>query len=188
MRTPGMRTPGLLAAGLFVVLAAVTACQSGTSAGAGTQPSVGPTLSTSAVAPTPPTSLALPPIKVTPTTPGSTPPSIHPPTMLPVPAQPRTPVPAGQINTSRMVNPPSNVEVSSDGKYVVFTAEQSGCQLITAQATSQTTTEVTILVTTTSTRKGTQMCPMIVRQVYVVVQLAAPLGGRMIVFQAVTAH
>ncbi len=108
--------------------------------------------------------------------------------MLPIPSQPRTTVPAGQIQSGSMTNPPRNVQVSSDGRYIVFTAEQAGCELITAQATTQTPAQVTIQVTTTSNRRGTQMCPMIVREVYVVVQLAAPLAARTIVFQGINGH
>lgn len=184
-----MRT-GLLATGLFVVLAAVTACQSGTSGSAGASLDTAPAApSITGSAPVPPTSTSLPPVRVTPTMPTvGGPPIVHPPTVLPVPAQPRTVVPAAEIDSRGMVNPPANVQVTADGRYIVFTAEQAGCQVITAQATTQTSTQVTIVVTTTSTHTGTQMCPMIVRQVYVTVQLGAPLNGRTIVFQGVNGH
>jgi hypothetical protein len=96
------------------------------------------------------------------------------------------PVPAGQLNTGTMNAPPLGVEAA--GNDVMFNAEQSGCQVITAQTTTQTATQVTIQVITTNTSKGNQMCPMIVRVVPVVAQLSAPLGSRTIVFQAVTRH
>jgi hypothetical protein len=105
---------------------------------------------------------------------------------VPVPSGALVPVPAGQLKTGGMSAPPQGVEVT--GNDVVFNAEQSGCQVITAQATSQTATQVTIQVITTNTGRGNQMCPMIVRVVPVVAQLSAPLGNRTIVFQAVTRH
>lgn len=178
-----MRTGGLLTVGLFVVLATVTACNSATSAGSGAALITGsaPNPASSAV---PSESVA-----VTPTGPLVGPPTIaKPPTVLPVPSQPRGNVPASQVDSSAMVNPPRNVQVSSDGRYVVFIAEQSGCQQITAQATSQTAAQVIIQVITTNTSKGNQMCPMIVREVTVVAQLNAPLNGRTVVFQGVMKH
>lgn len=191
IRPPHVRT-GLLAAGLFVVLGAVAACQSGTSgAAAGASLDVAPsTPSITGSAPVPPTGTS-PPVAGAPTSAppaGGAPASIHPPTALPVPSQPRIPVPPGEVDSRGMVNPPVNVQVTQDGRYVVFGAEQAGCQVITAQATAQTATQVTIVVNTRSTHTGTQMCPMIVRQVYVTVQLSAPLNGRTIVFQGVNGH
>ncbi|HVV23908.1 MAG TPA: hypothetical protein VHF06_31030 [Pseudonocardiaceae bacterium] len=111
-----------------------------------------------------------------------------PPTVVSPPAGSRTPVPPGEINSAGMVNPPQGVQVSSDGRYIIFQAEQSGCQRISAQATTQTATSVTILVTTTNTQKAHQMCPMIVRQVVVTAALNAPLNGRTIIFQGVVKH
>lgn len=104
------------------------------------------------------------------------------------PAGGRTTVPAGQINASGMVAPPQGVQVTDDGKFVVFNAEQSGCQKISAQTTAQTATQVTIQVITTNTSQGNQMCPMIVRVVQVSAPLNAPLGTRTIVFQTLSAH
>lgn len=184
-----MRNAGLAVIGLFLALASISACGPTTpTSGGGPQVD---TLSVTGSAPTPPTSgsTTAPATSTTPPTtskPGTTPPpSVARPTGLPVPSQPRHPVPPSQIDTAGMANPPQAVEVTSDGLYVVFTAEQSGCQRITAQATTQTPTRVTILVTTWLTNKPGQMCPMIVRQVLVVAKLDAPLGGRGIVFEGV---
>jgi hypothetical protein len=124
--------------------------------------------------------------KVVPPTPVPAPPAGGGHTTVPAPPAGRVPVPAGQINTAGMNAPPQGVEVT--GNDVVFNAEQSGCQVITAQATTQTATQVTIQVITTNTSKGNQMCPMIVRVVPVVAHLNAPLGSRTIVFQAVSKH
>jgi hypothetical protein len=170
-----MRTGQLLVTACFVVLAAA-ACSTAGSATAG---SGGATLGTTAPAVTstvvPPTPVPAPPAGGGHTT-----------TTVPAPGGARVPVPAGQINNGSMNTPPLGVEVT--GNDVVFNAEQSGCQVITAQATTQTATQVTIQVITTNTSKGNQMCPMIVRVVPVVAHLNAPLGGRTIVFQAVTKH
>lgn len=172
-RLSGMRTGQLLVTACFVVLAAA-ACGTAGSATAGAG---GATLGTT----TPAVTTVLPPTPV-PAPPGgggrtST---------VPVPSGARVPVPAGQLDTGTMNAPPQGVEVT--GNDVVFNAEESGCQLITAQATTQTATRVTIQVITTNTGKGNQMCPMIVRVVPVVAHLNAPLGSRTIVFQAVTKH
>jgi hypothetical protein len=167
-----MRTGQLLVTACFVVLAAA-ACGTAGSATAGS----GATLGTSSPAVTttaPPTPVVVPPAGGAGTS------------TLPVPAGGRVPVPAGQLNTGGMNAPPQGVETT--GNDVVFNAEESGCQVITAQATSQTATQVTIQVITTNTGRGNQMCPMIVRVVPVVAQLNAPLGSRKIVFQAVTRH
>jgi hypothetical protein len=183
-----MGTGRPLVIGLFVVLASVTACQSTTTAGApaSTPVSSAPTLSTSSPGPVGTTAQ-------TPSTPGgeppvTTPPATTAPSVVPVPAEPMRAVPAAQVNTAGMVNPPQSVQVTADGRYVVFTAEESGCQRITAQTTTQTSTEVTIVVTTTSTSKPGQLCPMIVRQVVVAAELSVPLGGRTVVFDGVTTH
>jgi hypothetical protein len=172
-----MRTGQLLVAACFVMLTAA-ACggASGTAAaGSGAVLTTGttPPATTTTVAPGNPTGV---PVPVKPTT--------APPAAGGTPSK----VPSGQINSSGMTAPPQGVEVSGDGKQLTFTAEQSGCQLITAQATTQTATQVTVLVITTNTSKGNQMCPMIVRVVQVTAQLNAPLGNRTIVFQAVTKH
>lgn len=190
VRPAYMRNAGLAVIGLLLVLASISACGPATTASGGPQ---APSLSITGSAPSPPTSgSTTPPATSTspPTTsrPGTVPPSVARPTVLPVPPQPRHPVPASQIDTAGMVNPPQAVEVTSDGLYVVLTVEQSGCQRITAQTTTQTPTQVTILVTTLLTNKPGQMCPMIVRQVLVASRLDAPLGGRRIVFQGVTKH
>jgi hypothetical protein len=110
------------------------------------------------------------------------------PPVLPLPKLPRTPVPPGQVHSGGMATPPAGVQVTKDGKQVVFDVEQSGCQHITGQATSQTSTSVAIQVVDTITSHGGQVCPMIVRQVPVTVALNAPLGNRTIVFSSVTKH
>jgi hypothetical protein len=185
-----MRTGRVLVAAGFVLLtAAACGSQSGAAgAGAGgTSPSV--TLGTTAAAP--PSTVTSPP-GTPPTgvvTGGPvTPPGKGMPTALPVPDQPKTAVPPGQISSGGMANPPQGVQVTSDGRYLVFNAEQSGCEQITAQTATQTTSLVTVQVITTNTSKGGQVCPMIVREVPVVAQLAAPLKTRKIVFQGVTKH
>jgi hypothetical protein len=166
-----MRTrTALTAAGCFALLT-LAACgsQATTSPATGTGPTI-------AVAP--PTSVPVDP----------------PLTPVPLPTgQPVTPpgaaakvVPAGQIDTSHLAaNPPRTVGTTSDGKRVVFTVEQSGCQHIAGRAGTQTATSVTIQVITTTTTQGNQVCPMIVRDVPVSVALNAPLGSRMVVFVSI---
>jgi hypothetical protein len=83
-----------------------------------------------------------------------------------------------------MLTPPQTVGTSGDD--VVFVAQQSGCEQVTAAATAQTQTSVTILVVTTVTTRGNQMCPMYVREVPIVVHLNAPLGNRELTFQGET--
>jgi hypothetical protein len=171
-----MRTGQLLVTACFVVLVAA-ACGTAGSATAGSGATLGtssPGATTTAPPIVPPTPVVAPPAGGTGTS------------TVPVPAGARVPVPAGQVKTGGLSAPPQGVEVT--GNDVVFNAEESGCQVITAQATSQTATQVTIQVITTNTGRGNQMCPMIVRVVPVVAQLNAPLGSRTIVFQAVTRH
>ncbi|HWC81624.1 MAG TPA: hypothetical protein VG756_16860 [Pseudonocardiaceae bacterium] len=97
-------------------------------------------------------------------------------------------VPQNQINAAAVQkNAPTQVQTAG-GRYVIFTAEQSGCEQITGQATQQTASQVMISVITTNSASGGQMCPMIVRNVQVIVELSAPLNNRTIVFQSVTRH
>jgi hypothetical protein len=187
-----MRTGRVLAAAGFVLLAAV-ACGSQDSA-AGTGGGSG-TLTTASVPATLPTKIGTPSGPMSPPTGIITGQPVPPPgtgsgrpTIIPVPNGPRSPVPPGQISSGGMTNPPQGVQVTSDGRYLVFNAEQSGCQQITAQAAAQTAAMVTVQVVTTNTSKGNQVCPMIVRNVQVVAQLNAPLKARKIVFQGVTKH
>jgi hypothetical protein len=183
-----MRTGRVLATACFVVLAAA-ACGSPSSGSAGAG-SAGATLGTSASQP-PSTTTAPTTTTTTPATPVpivGQPPVNGTPSTVPVPPLPRTPVPPGQIDSGGMANPPEGVQVTDNGLDVVFNAEQSGCQVITAQTTAQTATRVTIQVVTTSTSNGNQMCPMIVRMVPVVAQLGNPLASRTILFQGVTKH
>jgi hypothetical protein len=171
-----MRAGQLLASACFVVLAAAACGTAGsaTAGGGATLGTTAPAVTTTAPPIVPPTPVIAPPAGGAGTS------------TVPVPSGARVPVPAGQIKNGGMNAPPQGVEMT--GNDVVFSAEQSGCQVITAQATSQTATQVTIQVITTNTGRGNQMCPMIVRVVPVVAQLNAPLGSRTIVFQAVTKH
>ena len=170
-----MRTGQLLVAASFVLLTAAACGGVSGSASAGS----GSVLTTGATPTAPPTSIAT----GAPVT--TSPPTVH--TAPPAPGGSHT-VPPGQITQSGTGAQPQGVQVTADGRTVVFDAEQSGCQLITAQATTQTATQVTIQVITTNTSKGNQMCPMIVRVVQVSATLNAPLGNRTIVFQSVTKH
>lgn len=188
---PGyMRTGRVLVAAGFVLLTAV-ACgsQSGSaSAGGGSAPSV--TLGTTATPPPSSTGASVPVVPPTGIITGGpvTPPGAGVPTAIPVPNEPKSPVPANQISTGGMTNPPQGVQVTNDGMYLVFNTEQAGCQKITAAAAAQTSAQVTVQVVTTNTSKGGQVCPMIVREVPVAAHLDAPLKTRKIVFQGVTRH
>lgn len=171
-----MRTGQLLVAASFVLLTAA-AC-GGVSGSANA--SSGSVLTTGATPTAPPKSIAgtVPPATTAPPVARTTPPA----------AGGSHTVPPGQITESGTGAAPQGVQVTGDGRTVVFDAEQSGCQLITAQATTQTATQVTIQVITTNTSKGNQMCPMIVRVVQVSATLNAPLDNRTIVFQSVVKH
>ena len=97
-------------------------------------------------------------------------------------------VPQGQINASAVKGgAPSQVQTAG-GKYVIFDAEQSGCEKLTAEVTTQTATEVVITVIDAGTATPGQMCPMIVRDVQLIVELNAPLNNRTIVFQSTVRH
>ena len=168
-----MRTGKLLVGACFVLLTVAACGGTNGSASAGS----GSVLTTGATTPAV-TGTTLPPPTTVAATPVTTPP----------PAGGRTTVPSGQIGTSGTGATPQGVQVTSDGRTVVFNAEQAGCQVITAQTEAQTATQVTIQVITTTTNKGNQMCPMIVRMVQVSAPLNAPLGSRKIVFEAVTKH
>lgn len=98
-------------------------------------------------------------------------------------------VPQGQINTANVKGggTPSQVQTAG-GKYVIFDAEQSGCQKLSAEVTTQSATEVVITVVDVSTAPSGQMCPMIVRDVQLIVELNAPLNNRTIVFQSTIRH
>jgi hypothetical protein len=180
-----MRTGRVLVA-LSFVLVTVAACKgqttSATAPGASsvaitTVPSApasadqgGPTL----ISPNPPASKVVPPV-------------VPPPTQ-PAPPNGGATVPPSQVQTGSIVKPPHGVRVTHGGMDVVFTSEQAGCQQISAKATSQTAKAVTILVTTTVTSRGSQVCPLFIREVPIVVVLDAPLGSRTLVFQGVTKH
>ena len=171
-----MRTGQLLVAASFVLLtaAACGGASGSANAGSGSVLTTGATPTSGATS----TVVAPPPTKVSPPIAGTTAPA----------AGGTHTVPPGQITQSGTGATPQGVQVAGDGRTVVFDAEQSGCQLITAQATTQTATQVTIQVITTNTSKGNQMCPMIVRVVQVTATLNAPLGNRTIVFESVTKH
>ncbi|HEX3787917.1 MAG TPA: hypothetical protein VHW44_08650 [Pseudonocardiaceae bacterium] len=135
-----------------------------------------------------------PTVSIEPTTPGgSTAPS--------APATPTTSVAPGAISAlAHILLPASQVDASSatgraptqvqvaGGTYLLFDVEQAGCELVSAQATDQTATQVVVTVTTTVTKKGNQMCPMLVRNVQQIVELSAPLGSRTVVFHSQTTH
>jgi hypothetical protein len=162
------RTAKLLAAGCFV-LATVAACGSqAVSTGSG-----GPGGASLTEAPS-----ASPPVV-------TTPPPVNT-TTQPVPSQPRSPVPPGQVD-AQGTTPPNGVSVTKDGMFVVFNAAQSGCEHVTAALLSQTSAVVTIQVRTTVVNHGGQVCPMIVRLVPLTVHLSEPLGGRHVAFQHVRA-
>lgn len=98
-------------------------------------------------------------------------------------------VPASQINASGMPGGgPSGVWTQNGGLTVALGAEQAGCDQPSATVTSQTATQVVLRLTTVSQAKPGTMCPMIVRQVVVEVQLAAPLGNRTLVLQGSVRH
>ncbi len=164
------RTGKLLAAGCFV-LATVAACGSqAVSTGSGGTGGASLTVAPPATTPVPIT----------------TPPPVNT-TTQPVPSQPRSPVPAGQIQTANVQPPPNAVSVTKDGRFVVFNAAQSGCEHVTAALSGQTTAAVTIQVRTTIVNHGGQVCPMIVRLVPLTVPLSSPLGSRHVVFEHVQA-
>lgn len=152
---------GLAALG---VLLTVAAC-GGTSTATGTAGSGGsPVIATSTTAPgTPPISTSVNPSSVA--------------------GLAHIYLPATQI-TSDGTNAPSQVQVAG-GSYLLFNAEQSGCETVSGQVVSQTASQVVVNVVTTSTKKGNQMCPMYIRNVQLVVELSAPLGHRTVVFHSV---
>lgn len=157
------RTGKLIAAGCFV-LATVAACGSqSVSTGGGT----------------PAASLTEAP------SPTTTPPPVNT-TTQPVPSQPRSAVPAGQVEV-RSGAAPHAVSVTQDGRFVVFDVAQSGCEHVTAALAGQSATAVTIEVRTTVVNHGGQLCPMIIREVPLTVPLSAPLAARHVVFEHVQA-
>jgi hypothetical protein len=100
----------------------------------------------------------------------------------------RIDVPRNQINASGVTgNPPTDVQTAG-GKYVLFTAEQSGCQQVSGQVTGESGSQVDITVIVTNTEKPGHMCPMIVRNVQVIVQLSAPLNNRTVMFHTLNRH
>jgi hypothetical protein len=93
-------------------------------------------------------------------------------------------VPASQLNTTGMAaGPPNGVWTQNGGRTIALAAEQAGCDTPSATVTSQTASQVVIRLAMTSKAKPGVMCPMIVRQVVVTVQLSAPLGDRLLVLQ-----
>jgi hypothetical protein len=98
-------------------------------------------------------------------------------------------VPASQVNAAGLtLGGPGQVWTEQGGRYVGLTVEQKGCEQMSAQATSQTSTSVTIQVITTTNAGGGKVCPMYVREVPIGALLAAPLGQRTVQLQAVTRH
>jgi hypothetical protein len=180
------KSAGLLVGASFALLT-VAACGAQTVGTASGGPSISiSTPGTSPVSVPMPASVPSTPVVTAPMTVPVT--GTKAPPVLPLPKLPRVPVPPAQVHSGGMSVPPAGVQVTKDGKQVVFDVEQSGCQHITGQATSQTATTVSIQVVDTITSHGGQVCPMIVRQVPVTVALNAPLGNRTIVFSSVTKH
>src|SRR5215470_7830300 len=91
----------------------------------------------------------------------------------PTPAGPRTPVPARQITTQGMSAPPRDVQVTANGRTVVFAYPQSGCEHVTAMTGAQTPTAVTIQIQTLVSAQAGRLCPLIIRNV----PLSAPLAA-----------
>lgn len=185
--TDGMRRMLLVAGLATVAVVSLAGCKS--DAGSAASPSTLPASTvSSSVSPPATTSPGIPPTgKPTGRTGAPTPTGT--PTPVPVPTGPTTPVPATQVQSAGIpANPPNGVATGNGGRTIVFTEEQSGCQHITATVTGETATSVAVLVVTTVTSKGGEMCPMIVRQVEVAVALSAPLGDRAIVFSGTTRH
>jgi hypothetical protein len=181
-----MRTGRVLVAMSFV-LVTVAACK-GQASSAAAPASAPPTITT--VPSAPPSADQGGPTLISPNPPLS---AVVPPPVVPPPTQPAPPtggakVPPTQVQTGKAVPPPEGVRTTNGGLDVVFTSEQSGCQQISAKATSQTAKAVTIMITKTITSKGSQVCPLYIREVPIVVVLDAPLGSRTLVFQGVTKH
>jgi hypothetical protein len=186
VRPWNMRTGRVLVAMSFV-LVTVAACKGQATSAAAPASSAPPTITTVPSAPPSadqgaPTLISPPPVS-----------AIAPPPVVPPPTQPAPPaggvaVPPKQVQTGSALPPPEGVRVTHGGLDVVFTSEQAGCQQISAKATSQTAKAVTIVITKTITSKGSQVCPLYIREVPVVVVLDAPLGSRTLVFQGVTKH
>jgi hypothetical protein len=177
------KSTGLLVSAGFALLT-VAACGARTQATGSSGPSIA--ISTPGTSSAAPTSVTSTPVVTAPMTVPVT--GTKTPTVLPLPGLPRTPVPPGQVHSGGMAVPPAGVQVTKDGKQVVFDVEQSGCQHFTGQVTSQTASSVAIQVVDNITSHSGQACPMIVRQVPITVALAAPLGSRTIEFSSVTKH
>lgn len=176
------RTVGTLAAVVCGALVALAACGSPAGVGSGSGPaiSVAPTTPAVGFAPTSPGGV---PGNVV----GSVPPATPTVAVPPAPAGGQTStVPRARIDTSHMAAPPGGVKTA--GRQVMFQVGQSGCQHVTGQVAAQTAKAVTIDVVVTTNARSGQMCPMIVREVPVTVTLAAPLGGRTLLFQEVMRH
>jgi len=182
--------PVLVAA--FLAVLAVAGCGQANSGAAGAPGSVPGTTGAGAA-----TSTTLPATSVNPTTTpggtgggsGSTPAA---PTTTVAPAAinglARIYVPQNQINAAAVKGGAPGQVQTAGGKYVVFAAEQSGCQKLSAEVTTQTASEVVITIVDTGSAGAGQMCPMIVREVQLIVELNAPLNNRTIVFQSQTRH
>ncbi|HEX5405351.1 MAG TPA: hypothetical protein VFX16_24000 [Pseudonocardiaceae bacterium] len=175
----------MIGASLALLTVAACGAQTPSSTTGGGTLAIAPAAPSSAPAPVTTTPVVTAPMTVPTTAPAA---GTTPPVIVPLPKPQHTPVPPAQVHNSGKSVPPTGVQATKDGKQVVFVVEQSGCQHITGQVTSQTSTSVAILVVTTITSHAGQVCPMIVRQVPVTVTLSAPLGSRTIVFSSVTRH
>jgi hypothetical protein len=173
-RTVG--TLAVLACGALVTLAACGSPARSTAAGSG--PTIG------VAAPSPVGSVPASIVGTPPPAANTPPPSLAQPPAPP--GGPATAVPQSRIDTSHMTAPPAGVTAAA--RQVTFNVGQSGCQHVTGQVAAQTAKAVTVEVITTNTSRAGQVCPMIVREVPISVSLAAPLGGRVLVFQQVTRH
>lgn len=178
-----MRTKSVLvgAAACFM-LVGVAACTS--------SPPVSESAADSSVIPSttiaPPPTFTTTPVTVPPlTTTMIVPSTTKPPTTTthaapPPPAAGPVTVPASRIHVLGGMSRPQDVKAS--GKIVSFVVGQAGCQQVAAHATAQSGSAVTIEVITTNTRRGTQVCSMMVREVPIAVALSAPLGNRTLTF------
>lgn len=178
-----MRTPAMLLAGGCLALLTVAACGARTTSAG--QLDVGH--STSVVDSVPPAATTVPTTTV-PTTNKGVPPPADGTTFVPAPIAPgdATLVPAARVRTMGMAEPPKDVR--TQGRHVLFTYGQAGCEHVVAQVTTQTAGAVTIQVQTLVSSRGGVMCPMIVRAVPLEVTLSAPLGSRTIIFQHLLSH
>jgi hypothetical protein len=124
-----------------------------------------------AQAATPGAAISTQPTSTQPTPPSATGATV---TLVPPPTT-GTPVPAGQVDGKR--------QAFSDGRFVVVSAEASGCQQVELTAVEQSAARVVLAVVTTEPDEPGRMCPMYIREVRAAVHLDQPLGPRKLVIQ-----